>query len=528
MKETQSRERLRFAAFLDQLTSEVKSRRQLNDFQQFSADRLLLRPLKRAEALGDVDLLEKSSVEEFFARNSSVRTPNLSSFEISSMREFISNMLWRQSTALGCVIPQTAYDLDFLDHFWRYGPGASNGVHGTHTAEKIYQPMACTAAAEPYVLALRRAHPYLSQHAHNDRGCAVVDGSKLATVPKNESVRRVIAVEPCGNMVLQLSVGRFLEDALRRVGTDISNQQVKNQQLAKRGSIDGSLATIDFSGASDSISNQLVELLLPKELYSVLRTIRSPVTNYKGDQRDLNMISMMGNGFTFPLMTMLLLSAVYHVTGGQRRWIDYKTVGVFGDDVILPTRHATAFIDLATRMGFDVNQSKSFTSGPFRESCGGDFYKGYDCTPFYVKSLATDSSLFVALNQVLRWSSKHDVCTVQTLRLLKSFLKGKAHLIPQWMDPSYGVQTLSVPRRFSYLHSELQSKILKDEYFLMTLACGGYVTSSKKGALYTPREARRQYRVRRSRIPQGYVDGWSPDWGPVEAASRADFWLALS
>ncbi len=44
--------------------------------------------------------------------------------------------------------------------------------------------------------------------------------------------------------------------------------------------------------------------------------------------------------------------------------------------------------------GFTVNSSKSFTDGPFRESCGHDYYKGIDIRPVYTKTMLTWRDVF--------------------------------------------------------------------------------------------------------------------------------------
>jgi len=169
----------------------------------------------------------------------------------------------------------------------------------------------------------------------------IVDGSTLSTVPKNDKTDRTTATEPSGNMCLQLAVGSYIESVLRSIGLDIRTQEGKNKILAKLGSIFGHLVTIDLKSASDSILIELCRKLLPRQLFSFMLRIRSPETCLPdGEVVKLHMMSTMGNGFTFPMMTLLLVALIYAVRlrrNGPTNYIDWKTCGVYGDDIIVTT-----------------------------------------------------------------------------------------------------------------------------------------------------------------------------------------------
>jgi hypothetical protein len=89
--------------------------------------------------------------------------------------------------------------------------------------------------------------------------------------------------------------------------------------------------------------------------------------------------SSMGNGATFCIETLLFAAACYAVGS--------KEFSVYGDDVIIETELFEAYKALTGFLGFTINEEKSFTSGPFRESCGGDYYDGIDVTPVYIRQL---------------------------------------------------------------------------------------------------------------------------------------------
>lgn len=403
---------------------------------------------------------------------------------------------------------------------WRYGPGASNGVVGTHTADKIGQPMTCTAPARSLVVKLRSENAYFTGYSTSEcDGTSVVKGSKLATVPKNHETDRTIGIEPSGNMALQLSLGSYVENVLRYIGLDIRHQQPKNRELARLGSIYGNLCTIDLKSASDLISIELCKLLLPRELFRAMLYSRSEhveipaCTGQDAKTIPLNMMSTMGNGFTFPVMTLIFLALIYAfrrcagTTGNNR--IDWSCTAVFGDDIIIKTSEYTPFVEVLQQCGLVVNLDKSYSSGTFRESCGGDFDAGIDITPIYIKSLATQSASYVAINQVLRWCSRERCLLPRTIAFLVDKLRsfGKIHVVPEWMSDSEGLRCRDVPRNFTYLKLVQHRVKLRDERYLMMLACGGYVNTQEADVYYVPRTAKPRFVVRKSRLPRGYLDG---------------------
>ena len=109
------------------------------------------------------------------------------------------------------------------------------------------------------------------------RELSVVSGNVMFTVPKTSEIDRVACKEPELNMYCQKAVGDYFRRRLKTVGIDLNDQSI-NQELARIGSIDGSLATVDLSSASDSVTKQLVIAILPFEWSSLLLDLRSPET----------------------------------------------------------------------------------------------------------------------------------------------------------------------------------------------------------------------------------------------------------
>lgn len=226
-------------------------------------------------------------------------------------------------------------------------------------------------------------------------------GNILFTVPKTTEIDRVAAKEPDLNMYLQKGVGNYIRRKLKTRGIDLNDQSI-NQRLARIGSIDGSLATIDLSSASDSMTTGIVELLLPEHWYALLADLRSPYTSIDGEWHYNHMFSSMGNGFTFELESLIFWALAQEVC--EMLGFD-GTVSVYGDDIIIPTGAYTAFAHVMSVCGFTVNSEKSFFEGPFRESCGGYYHNGIDITPFYLKSpLKTIGDAIKLANHIREWS----------------------------------------------------------------------------------------------------------------------------
>lgn len=228
---------------------------------------------------------------------------------------------------------------------------------------------------------------------------SIVDYNKLDFVLKTAKTYRTIAVEPLLNGFLQKGVDKFFRTCLRKVGIDLSQQSL-NSVLAQRGSLDWETAdpwvTIDLENASGSISEQLVRLLLPRSWFNYLDSIRSPY--YKlGDQVDrYESFVSMGNGFCFPLESLIF--AAFAKAASQDE--DFT---VYGDDLICRRSVALYLIELLAYFGFKTNVEKSFIVGPFRESCGTDWYSGEDVRPCVVdKAVDSMSRVFAVHNSTLR------------------------------------------------------------------------------------------------------------------------------
>lgn len=304
------------------------------------------------------------------------------------------------------VIHATIGDSPSLDPFdGSFSGGASTSKkreHG-HPAVKFLDKADITAPCQTMFADMIRDTLW----AENGSGLdpRVVRGNVLFTVPKNSEIDRVAAKEPDLNMFMQKGFGNQIRKALRRRGIDL-NDQSRNQELSRIGSLTKAYATIDLSSASDTLSRELVRYLLPASWYHYLDTVRSHETKIGDVWHRNEMFSSMGNGATFELESLVFYSlarAVSYFEGVR------GVISVYGDDIIVPTRMAASLIASLEACGFKPNESKSFISvdDPIRESCGKHWYNGFDVTPFYVRGeLRHLSDLILFGNQLTSWASR--------------------------------------------------------------------------------------------------------------------------
>jgi hypothetical protein len=274
----------------------------------------------------------------------------------------------------------------------RHGPGttfSSAAVFPT-AADKYDEPMTLTPGCVwhlPNVIGtlwsaeqIRKCYPRAFYQ--------VVRGNRFTTVPKTALTDRGISIEGSLNIYFQLSVGREIRDQLhRRTGWDLNVAADIHRKMACRGSVDGSFATLDLTNASDTLCKNLVRILLRQTRWlSVMEDLRSSHTFRNGAWHLLEKFSSMGNGYTFELETCIfaaIASECLKLKGHSG--VLGRDLFVFGDDIIIPSDCNDLVTKTLRYCGFEANPSKSFASGSFRESCGGDYFLGESVRGFYLK-----------------------------------------------------------------------------------------------------------------------------------------------
>lgn len=354
--------------------------------------------------------------------------------------------------------------------FGRVGPGASLGARGGDFYTKLFaSPLTSTSRLlyENYRRYTRNFAEWSNAEAIRSiqyGEIRIVQGNCLSFVPKYTHISRSICTEPSLNMYYQLGLGQIITDRLKaHFGVDLELQQFRNRELARRGSLGEGYSTLDLESASDSISLGLCEAVLPRWLNTILRKLRSPVTRIGDREHELNMVSTMGNGFTFPLQTVLftcMVEAAARWRGFRLRYPrtfhsnvkvqtpgfpdqeglrdDHGNFAVFGDDIICSEFITADVMRLLSMAGFHVNHSKSFVEGPFKESCGSDFYLGVNIRGVYIKSLSDKQDFYSAINQLNLFSTRTGVSLPTTIRWLLARVPWNP--VPRWEDDSAGVK----------------------------------------------------------------------------------------
>jgi hypothetical protein len=324
------------------------------------------------------------------------------------------------------------------------GPGASLGSKGRNTAlEKLFfNPMTTTSAVlyREYRRFLRQNTAWLAAemlrvHKCGDDALTVVRGSRLTHVRKNSEIDRTINVEASLNMLFQKALAEHFNQVLRaRFRYSKKVQPLRNRRMARRASFDGKSATVDLTSASDLNSMLMFMYIFPPAVYGAMMDCRSQRVEIDGEYHHLHMMSCMGNGFTFPVMTYvfsLMLLAIAELEGFDPREVSFarEQFGVFGDDIICPTELYPKVVEILAALGHSPNEAKSFHTGSFRESCGSDCYKGDDVRGVYAKTLRSRPEMYSLINRLNRWSARWQVPLPTTIALILP-KKWRRHLVP--------------------------------------------------------------------------------------------------
>lgn len=288
-----------------------------------------------------------------------------------------------------------------------FGPGSTVATKKKEACfrVKLGTPPECSSELMPFVDRFLSQLPlYTLAHAYNvgldfaDIAVSRVYG-RLQFVPKDAVKFRTIIVEPSLNVLFQQGIGKAIRKRLKRAGIDLSSQE-RNRLLAKLGSVFNSNATVDFSAASDNWAKMVVVFLLPDDWSVLLQLARTGNVEYKGIIHRLEKFSTMGNSFTFELESLLFWAIAWACL--RHLGIPNTDLSIFGDDLIVP-REAYSLCEVVFAFcGLTINDRKSYRDGPFRESCGRDYFKGLDIRPYYQKKMVSPESLFTLHNYYMR------------------------------------------------------------------------------------------------------------------------------
>lgn len=310
---------------------------------------------------------------------------------------------------------------------FRFGPGATSTVRrsGCSLQKKLADAPSCSEnlLRSPLLPSFLREIPHwleaheTTSYIEDGYEVGVLDvlpaSAKLTFVAKNALSHRSIMTQPTLNSFFQLGIGDYMVKRLKRAGVDLSDQSV-NQRWARKGSLEGgcpgSIATLDLQSASDTISFELVKFLLPEDWFAILNATRCPTFTYRDyPAQRLQHFSSMGNGFTFPLESLIFYALCASVAQHPDR------LSVYGDDIVVAVEDYDRVRYALETCGFLVNAKKSFASGFFRESCGADYFYGFDIRPYYQRTLISPESLFSYHNFLWRRWYREEACYIASL-----------------------------------------------------------------------------------------------------------------
>lgn len=349
-----------------------------------------------------------ASEERCAETNSRLKLPNPYELYFNIARGWIERVIGEQP------------DLARVSECCGFGPGASVGVHGnsTNAGRKLSsEAWTVTPVCSEYARAFMAgdAHiwelllPYHQPHsralkffkrAFGER-VQYIDYNKVSLVPKKAKIHRTIAIEPLLNGYVQKGFELELRRCLARFGFDLTDQSF-NQRLALLGSKGGfdPIVTIDLTDASGSMATELCRCQLPPAWYGHLNNVRSPCyLTEAGEVKRYEKFVSMGNGFCFPLETLIFASFCYAVYSVHKPRTGVYSV--YGDDIAVHQSVALILLDILRYAGFEPNDRKTFISGPFRESCGADYFEGVNIRPYYLDEWGTSyPKLFKILNGI--------------------------------------------------------------------------------------------------------------------------------
>jgi len=309
-----------------------------------------------------------------------------------------------------------------------FTPGASIGVHGnaTNLARKLMSeswtvnpsaaPLAFRAImGNPQIveLLLRIENPEqpfvcydpLRVEAAIRKRVKYVGYDKISFVLKDAGTDRTISIQSLLGSFVQKGVDVEMRSRLLRVGIDLRDQSL-NQEMAYEGSMGGCdpYCTADLTSASDLNCYELVRDTFPPMWFDLLDSLRCKYyDDGSGTIKKYQKFVTMGNGFCFPLQTMLYASVCHAVSVVLGVKPDFR---VYGDDIICRKSVFDEVIRVLKGLGHQPNMKKTFSEGSFRESCGQDWFAGVNVRAIYItKPLDSWGRIYTLHNASLRRES---------------------------------------------------------------------------------------------------------------------------
>jgi hypothetical protein len=267
--------------------------------------------------------------------------------------------------------------------------------------------------------------------------------SRFKFIQKYLGKPRGICIEENEMQFFQQAIKRFLYDHLERHpatrGRVNFRSQDVNRSLALSSSIDNDKITIDMSEASNRVARELVyRNFWNTPLFHLLDTVSTRLMKLPdGTTHYTQMYAPMGSGVCFPIMAIIhwaLIRSIIKLSSVEDSENLSKQVYVYGDDIIIPRVCAQAVYDYLPLFGMKLNVDKSFSNGPFRESCGIHAYMGVDITPVYVNRITetnqSDSNTNVLLSLIAKEAQFYNKGFIETSQCIQNLVRKHYWLLP--------------------------------------------------------------------------------------------------
>lgn len=279
------------------------------------------------------------------------------------------------------------------------------------------------------------------------------DSLNLVLVPKSWKTLRPITPLTLLSLFYSYGIGGVITEKLKSIGLDIASLQNRHRQLVKRFSrrkhtdhLGGTHATADLKSASDSLTSELLNRLLPRDWYCACRKTFTHQMRINEVPTYVESVLPMGNGLTFPMETLIfysLIKAIGDLTGTKGIY------SVYGDDLIYPSGIHRYVYYVFNNLKLVLNGDKTFSSAPFRESCGEDYYRGVGVRPFFLpaENHSFPRSRYMAwlhttINGLLRrWDATEIPWTLRFLYAELQYVSGRPLLrVPPSFPDTSGVK----------------------------------------------------------------------------------------
>jgi hypothetical protein len=403
----------------------------------------LLRYPKRFTPVGN-DITNDSSIKDFVSverRTKSLQRVGYSQLAITYVIEAMGKLVdWN---ALDRAIDNSIKDNRTFDLPTGAGFDANSSVGAKLVAISRTNP---EAFMRPFGFPVADLHVSNEPEVWGKYVKDTVRPVKVVAVPKTYKSSRIIAMEPTYSQARAKVVSSVVDDYLP--SSIPIHDQTQNQVLAKFGSETGKLATVDLSHASDTISKMLAETVFPDLFWQRVKPLLGTHTVINDTVRLMQQMSTAGNALTFRLESLVFLaiakaSAALHtdwthddlISSVEIEGCSYPVPSVYGDDIVVDARCEGALLYLLEALGFIVNESKSYFTGAYRESCGVEYWNGIDVSSYYYPRFPIQGTISKQVN--IDISYRRDSWTGELSSSLTSLIALQHRLYGVSLDASY-------------------------------------------------------------------------------------------